>query len=200
MNKPRLRAVRRQHGMTLIMALIMLVVLTLLALTSFNLGKSNLQIVSNMQSRNESVAAAHEVIEQAISNTNFFEQPEAVLSKTCGEANSACVDTNGDGTDDVKVVLSPPPTCVKVAPIKGDKLDLNTEDGRNCSLGETQNSGVEGSNTGNSACADSTWEITAVATDLQNQSTAQVVQGVAVRVPSDDTTTSCPTVSSSSTH
>lgn len=199
MMTPRLR--RRQHGMTLIMALIMLVVLTLLALTSFNLGKSNLQIVSNMQSRNEAVAAAHEVIETAISNTNFFEQPEAVLTKTCGEANSACVDTNGDGTDDVKVVLSPPPTCVKVAPIKVDKLDFKDEDDRNCSLGETQNSGVEGSNTGNSACANSTWEITAVATDLQNESTVQVVQGVAVRVSTDDTTTSCPTGSAgSSTH
>ena len=200
MIKPHPRRVRRrQRGMTLIMALIMLVVLTLLALTSFNLGKSNLQIVSNMQTRNESIAAAHEVIEQAISNTNFFEQPEAVLSTTCGEANSACVDTNGDGIDDVKVVLSPPPTCVKVAPIKGDKLNLMTEEGRNCSLGETQTFGTEDSNTGNSACADSTWEITAVATDLQNQSTAQVVQGVAVRVPSDDTTTSCP-IGSSSTH
>lgn len=200
MMTPRLRSAHRQHGMTLIMALIMLVVLTLLALTSFNLGKSNLQIVSNMQSRNEAVAAAHEVIESAISNTNFFEQPEAVLSTPCGQANTACVDTNGDGVDDVKVVLSPPPTCVKVAPIKSDKLNLNNEDDRNCSLGETQCGGVEGCNTGNSACANSTWEINAVATDLQNQSTAQVVQGVAVRVPIDDTTTSCPTGSSSSTH
>ena len=51
---------RRQHGITLVTALILLVVLTLLALTTFNLGKSNLQIVSNMQQRDEAQAAAND--------------------------------------------------------------------------------------------------------------------------------------------
>ena len=194
MTTPRPRPLRRrQGGMTLIMAVIMLVVLTLLALTSFNLGKSNLQIVSNMQNHDQAVAAAHEVIEMAISNTSFFEQPESVLAAPCGEANAACVDTNGDGTADIKVVLTPPPTCVKVAPIKVTNLSLSVEDDRNCSVGVNQNFGTEGASTGNSECANSTWDISAVATDLQNLSTVQVVQGVAVRVPSDDTATSCPT-------
>jgi Tfp pilus assembly protein PilX len=182
----------RQRGMTLMMALIMLVVLTLLALTSFNLGKSNMQIVSNMQHRDESVAAAREVIEATISDTKFFEQPEAVLARPCGAPNSTCVDTDGDGSDDVRVTLTPQPTCVKVKPIKQETLALNEQDDRNCAQGEKQDFGVAGATTGDSMCSNSVWDIHALATDLRDNSSIEVVEGVAVRVPSDDTTTACP--------
>ena len=185
----------RQRGMTLIMALIMLVVLTMLALTSFNLGKSNLQIVSNMQHRDEAVAAAREVIEETISSTRFFDTRDAILSNPCGgDNNTTCIDTNGDGRADVKVkVLTP--TCAKVAPIKLDQLKLDNPavtDDANCSLSEGQTFGMVGSANGDSLCANSVWDVHAVATDIDNQSTVEVVQGIAVRVPSDDTTTACP--------
>lgn len=190
--KPSTR-VRTQAGMTLIMALIMLVVLTLLALTSFNLGRSNLQIVSNMQQRDEAIAAAHEVIEETISSTAFFETPESILARPCGEANTTCIDTNGDGKHDVKVAL-PKPACVKVAPLKSADLKLDTEEGRSCSQGNGQSFGVAGAETGNSACADSVWDIHAVATEINTNATVEVVQGVSVRVAADDTATSCPAI------
>ena len=38
----------RQRGATLIVSLIMLLLITLLAISSFTLGKGNLQIVGNM--------------------------------------------------------------------------------------------------------------------------------------------------------
>ncbi|TLY72603.1 MAG: hypothetical protein E6K46_03125 [Gammaproteobacteria bacterium] len=41
----------RQRGATLIVSLIMLLLITLLAVSSFTLGKANLQIVGNMQQR-----------------------------------------------------------------------------------------------------------------------------------------------------
>jgi Tfp pilus assembly protein PilX len=191
MNPIRPAPARRQQGMTLVMALIMLVVLTLLALTSFNLGKSNLQIVGNMQNRDEAVAAAHEVPEQTISGTAFFETPEALMTNPCGEANTACVDTNGDGKDDVTVHV-PAPTCVKVAPVKQSTLNLNDGDDRECTLGENQSFGVEGAATGNSACSNSVWDVHAIATDIDTNAQVEVVQGVAVRVPTDDTATQCP--------
>lgn len=181
----------RQRGMTLIMALIMLVVLTLLALTSFNLGKSNLQVVSNMQQRDEAIAAAHEVIEETLSSTAFFETPEKILSKPCGEANTTCVDTNGDGKDDIKVTL-PKPTCVKVAPIKQAELNLAASEDQLCAQSENQAFGVAGAATGNSACANSVWDLHAIATEIDSAASVEVVQGVAVRVPADDTATSCP--------
>jgi len=49
---------RRQRGAALIVSLIMLLLITLLAISSFTVGKSNLQIVGNMQQRAQALAAA----------------------------------------------------------------------------------------------------------------------------------------------
>ncbi len=84
----------------------MLVLLTMLALTSFNLGKSNLQVVANMQQRDEAIAAARETLEEVISSPQFTIDPSKALAATCGALNQRCVDSNGDGTADVTVVLS----------------------------------------------------------------------------------------------
>jgi Tfp pilus assembly protein PilX len=182
----------RQRGVTLITALIMLVLLTLLALTSFNVGKSNLQIVSNMQQRDEATAAAREVIEETISTTRFFVTPENILANPCGAPNQRCVDTNGDGKNDVRVVIAPAPKCVKAPLIKNSDLDLAMPEDVKCSMGAAQNFGVEGAVDGNSACGDSVWEIHAVATDIETAAQVEVTQGVAVRVARDDITNNCP--------
>ncbi|MDL2355293.1 MAG: hypothetical protein QFF03_08555 [Pseudomonadota bacterium] len=187
-----MRMPARQDGVTLVVALIMLVLLTLLALTSFNLGKSNLQIVSNMQQRDEAVAAAREVIEETISSTRFFDTPADVLATPCGAPNQRCIDTNGDGRPDVTVALTPPPACVKAQSIKNSDLDMTNTDDAGCSLGSTQNFGVSGAVTGNSECANSVWEVTAVATDVNTQASVTVTQGIAVRVAKDDIATNCP--------
>jgi Tfp pilus assembly protein PilX len=181
----------RQRGMTLVMALILLILLTVLALTSFSLGNSNLQIVSNMQQREQAVAAAHQVIEETISSTRFFETPAAAVTNPCGAPNQRCVDTDGDGRDDVKVVLSPPPTCVKAQSIKNSDLDLADAEDAGCSVGSNQNFGVAGASDGNSECAKSVWEVNAVATDMATQASVKVTQGVAVRVAKDDIASNC---------
>jgi Tfp pilus assembly protein PilX len=183
----------RQRGMTLVTALIMLVLLTLLALTSFNLGKSNLQIVSNMQQRDEATAAAREVIEETISNTRFFVTPNNILVNPCGAPNQRCVDTNGDGKNDVQVAITPAPKCVKAPIIKNSALDIAKREDADCSMGSAQNFGVAGAVDGNSACADSIWEVSAVATDIDTSAKVKVTQGVAVRVARDDVTNNCPT-------
>jgi len=190
----RYRTPVRQRGMTLIMALIMLVVLTLLALSSFNLGKSNLQIVSNMQHRDEAVAAAHEVMEETLSSTRFFNKPGDFLSAKCdGEANTTCFDSNQDGINDIKVAITQEPECVKVAPIKQETLDLEVTEDQLCAVGENQAHGVEGAVTGNSACSNTTWDVHAVATEIATKAQVEVVQGIAVRLPTDGTITPCGT-------
>lgn len=183
----------RQRGITLITALIMLVLLTLLALTTFNLGKSNLQIVSNMQQHDEAAAAAHEVIEETISNTRFFVTPDNILANPCGGTpNTRCVDTNGDGTTDVKVAITPAPKCVKAPVIMNTALDLSVPEDAKCSMGSAQAFGVTGAVDGSSACADSVWEVSAEATDVQTDAKVTVTQGVAVRVAKDDVANNCP--------
>ncbi len=194
MRRPSSR-LQRQRGVTLVVALIMLVLLTLLALTSFNLGKSNLQIVSNMQQRDEAIAASREVIEETISNTRFFDTPTNLLNNPCdGVLNTRCIDVNGDGTTDVRVALTPAPSCVKAAYIKTTTLDLSDSEDLACSAGSSQNFGVAGAYTGNSECANSVWEVHAVATDVATEATVEVVQGIAVRVDKDSIATNCPGV------
>lgn len=188
-----MKMLRRQQGMTLVMALVMLVVLTLLALTSFNLNQSNLQVVSNMQQRDEALAAAREVIEETISNTNFFTTPDNALANPCGANNTRCIDTNGDGTDDITVAITPAPACVKAQAIKTSDLDLAVEEDLACSIGAGQAFGTEGANTGNSTCANSIWDVNVVATDIVTEAKVEVTQGVAVRVPEDNVAANCPT-------
>ncbi len=187
-----MKSIHKQQGMTLIMALIMLVLITLLALTSFNLGKSNLMVVSNMQLREEASAAANEVIEEVISSNFFTQSSNSALLNPCGGvANTRCVDTNGDGTTDITVRLTPQPGCVKAKVIKNSELDVTSEEERECLTGANGNPGIEDSSTGASLCSNTVWEVTAEATDDRTDAKVTVVQGVAVKVPTDDVLTQC---------
>ncbi|GAB3428732.1 hypothetical protein NX773_06650 [Massilia solisilvae] len=182
---------RRQRGITLVMALIMLVLLTLLALTSITLGNSNLQIVSNMQQREQAVSAAYQVLEETISSTRFFNTPDAALANPCGAPNQRCVDTDGDGKTDIKVTLTPSPACVKAQAILNSNLNLEDSEDAGCAVGSSQFFGVAGATTGSSECGNTTWDITAVATDVVTDASVKVTQGVSVRVATDDIVTNC---------
>lgn len=182
----------KQKGAVLVVSLIILVLMTLLAVTSFNIGKSNLQIVSNMQRKNETVAAAQVAIDSAVSKTLFTTTPAAAFLNPCGGvANTLCVDSNGDGVNDITVTLTPAPTCVKAQTVLNANLDLSNTEDAGCAVGVGQNFGVGGA-TGNSLCADSMWEINAVATDNSSNATVTVTEGVAVRVSTDSIATACP--------
>lgn len=181
----------RQRGATLIISLIILILMTLIAVSAFNLGKGNLQVVGNMQRQNEAMAAAQEALEEAISTTRLFDSPTNIFLGSCG-ANVKCVDTNDDGVADVTVTLTPTPSCVKAATVKNATLDLSVAEDAGCSSGAVQSFGIAGASTGDSLCSDSVWELNAVAVDTQSQASVTVTQGVAVRVSTDNVATSCP--------
>ncbi|MGQ0522218.1 MAG: pilus assembly PilX family protein [Betaproteobacteria bacterium] len=61
-----------QRGATLLVSLIMLVVLTLFAVTGFNLSSVNLRIAGNFQMQKTMEAAAQQAIEQVISASASF--------------------------------------------------------------------------------------------------------------------------------
>jgi len=188
------RAIRaRQRGFVLVVALVMLVMLILLALSSFNMVKGDLQIVSNMQQRNEAVAAATQTLEEVISSPRFITTPNDALASPCnGAANTRCVDSNGDGKPDVTVTLAPAPHCVKAQAIKNSALDVTKADDIGCSLGGNQAFGVAGAVTGDSLCDDSVWEAHAIATDNVTEAKAEATLGISVRVAKDDVASSCP--------
>ncbi len=163
---------RKQEGVTLIVGMIMLILLTLMAVTSFKLGKGNLQIVGNMQFRNETLRAAEEVIEARVST------PTNVVAAWTGS-----VDINGDSTPDVAVAVTP--TLVQAYVKKNSVINLNDPGQLGCTLGTAQVFGVEGAATGNSLCAAALYDLKVVATEAATNAKVELHQGVAIQVPAD---------------
>lgn len=186
-------ALQRQRGMTLFVALVMLVLITLLAMSTFNLGKSSIQVVNNMQSRDEGIAASRRVLDEAMSSTRFIDTPQDALAAPCGTSNVRCSDVNGDGLNDIVTTLSKP-SCIKVKSIKNMDLNLGNSEDRGCTVGVQQGTfgqANSGGTSGNSMCSDTTWEMTASSEDKTVQSKVDVVQGVAVRVATSNADTYC---------
>ena len=172
----------RQHGATLIISLIMLVLMTLLAVTSFNLGKGSLQTVGNMQTRNIALTAAQETLEQIVSNAHFTDSKIAIIPAVGAcPVNSKCIDSNGDGVTDVTVTILAP-ICVKAAVIPNSQIDPNGVNG-NC--------GDSTSADGSSFCSDTLWEVSVSAVDATTQAQYSITQGVAVPVNSNRVPVGC---------
>lgn len=188
---------KRQAGTVLVIGMIMLVLMTLLALTSFNLGKGEYQIISNMQFQGEAASAAQMALEQVVSNLTFSSTPESVFASPCSGPNTICYDTNGDTHTDVTVTIrsrSDPakPTCITAKVIKNASLNLSNPEDLGCTTGASQSFGIAGAATGNSLCADSIWDVQAEAVDSVTQARATITEGMSVRVSSDNVINSCP--------
>ncbi len=67
-----MKSCKRQRGVVLFVALIMLVMMTLFAVSAVNLSTVNLRIVGNMQAMKMMDADAQDAIEQIISDMNNF--------------------------------------------------------------------------------------------------------------------------------
>lgn len=165
-------APRRQRGATLLVGLIMLVLMTLMAVTSFRLGKSNLQIVGNLQFRNETMRAAEEAVEVAISS------PASV-----SVASASNIDINADGVADVAVTITP--TLVQAHVKKNSALDLTDPGQLGCTLGQAQAFGIIGAAVGNSLCAATLYDLRVVAREAATNTAVEMHQGISVQVPAD---------------
>ena len=191
---------RSQRGTTLIIALIMLVLLTLFAVSSFNTANTNLKVVGNMQQKSEALNAAQQAIETVMSTPQFIANPANAVPVPCGSANTLCLDINGDSVADFTTTLIGPdyptgphqPTCVTVRVIKNQELDVNNAEDLGCAAGQQAGAaGVAGAMTGDSLCANTVWEIRARTVNSTGGANSIVTQGVGVRVSSDSAGTSC---------
>jgi len=90
-----------QRGAALIVGLIMLVLVTIMLLAALTLSTSGFRSVSNMQFREEAIAAANRAIDQVISS-NFTAVPASEEIE---------VDIDADGNIDYTVVIDEP-QCV----------------------------------------------------------------------------------------
>lgn len=192
---------RTQKGMTLVVGLIMLIMISLAAVVTYNISKTSLDVVGNMQFQNEAVASADSTIQEALSTTRMFRTPNTVfLDELCDGPNSRCYDLDGDRVKDDMTVNLATPICVRAAliPTAALRAELDNPDpviskeARNCIKSETQETlGTEGAGTGGSLCANSTWELAATATDSKTGTRVTVTQGAAVRVGTADLTAMC---------
>ncbi len=186
-----------QQGFSLLISMIMLLLMTLMAIASFHMSSSQTAIVANSQHKNEGIDAATQAIEIVVNSSNFTQNPAAAIpNSNCasgGGSNTWCVDSNGDGVQDFKVTMPTQPKCVEAAAILNSQLNLQNADDLACSSGAQQNFGVAGGvGSGNSLCANSTWEITAQADDSATETSATVTQGVSMRIPATAMTNNCP--------
>lgn len=173
---------RRQRGVALVVSLIMLVAITLIAVSAGNLVQSNLKIVQNMESRDMVRFAAYAALEEAISSARFTESPDAIFADSCEVNNQKCYDFNGDGTNDVTVTVAAP-SCVIVQPIENSQLDVfNSAADASCFLPPAIYS----------MCANSIWELEATATDAVTGAQVVVRQGVGILTTLNRIDSACP--------
>jgi Tfp pilus assembly protein PilX len=165
----------RQRGATLLVALIMLVLLTLFAVSAIRTGNIGLKIVGNQQTQKSMEASAQQAIEQVLSNLGNFD-PATVVAPTATVAQRICV--NGSPP----VITSSPSTT---ACTSGTPVDISPA--RCISSTRSQYDSL----TQPMATFDNVWEFTATVTDSLTGAKAVYHQGIKMRMLAN----SCPGVS-----
>lgn len=189
-----------QRGVTLLVTMIMLILLSLFALTAFNTSTGNMRVIGNMQIKLEALAAATQAIEQTISADFFTTSPDAVA------ASPVLVDIDNNGTTDYTAKISPKPSCFRSRIVKNDELkqpataaawiaasalsdvDFKKQWPEVACMSNTKGGGGDGEN---SWCADSEWNVRAVVDDVATGTHVAINQGVAKRVLTVDAVNSC---------
>jgi hypothetical protein len=160
------RSPRSERGVTLVVGLIMLVVVTLMVTSAFLLSTTNLKAVANTQFRDEAIAAGNVAVERVLSA--MF-----VGTNTVPAAGTYNINLNNDDDPNTDYQVSiPTPVCVRAA------AELPT--------------GASAPGSGSSVTLvlppaapttfETLWEIFATVTDAASGASVVVRQGVRVRL------------------
>lgn len=154
---------KRERGATLVVALIMLALMTLLVVNAFTLSSTNLKAVGNMQAREESLAAANQALETVVSSS-FTDAPVA---------QQINVDINKDGTADYVVSIDVP-RCIQATQLPATTFCAN-KFAPLCTAGDWYTD----------------WELKATVTDPASGAAVEVFQGVRVQLTPTQKTAVC---------
>ncbi len=167
---------RSQAGITLVVSLIMLIVLTLLVVSAVRFGNINLRIAGNAQAEAEASAAAQVAIERTIAEIDATADLDGL------EAKSVAVSTGG-GTYTVAITK---PSCVTTANINAMKeLNAKKADDQVCYGGGTGDLplGAGGELVEPpTECKKQLWDFQAGVNDAATGASVSMLQGVQVRV------------------
>jgi hypothetical protein len=175
---------RRSRGSALVVAIVFLLLLSTLALTGLRSSTTNVQIVGNMQARQEVTAAAQMLIEQTISTDEFARNSDGVFAALGKAGGGVKTDFNGDGNDDATAWLAQAPVCLRARSVALNDLDpSNPVDAPCFASASLTNPGLVtgGGAPAGSLCADTEWEIVASAADPQTGATITLHQGISMR-------------------
>lgn len=177
----------RQHGIVLITALVLMVMLTLVVLTSLSVSLASIGISKNVDNSLAAKAAAQDAIEGIITNPAFLRSPTTIST------TAYSIDGDSDGTAEYAVSMRAACVGGRLLPVS----ELNSYSASDLACQNTaamNNSGivVSGGNSNQmSVCGDTRWNIRAVATRSNVGARGEINQGVSVRLPADDMTTYC---------
>lgn len=160
-------APRRQGGMTLIISMVMLVILTLFVVSAIRIANINLRITANYQWQKEMEALTDSAIEQAVSTSSTFDNAAvqagtAIDSEICSDG-SVVASCSAVGKTKVGTVSTPRCLSTKVASGYSKKLDALAPD-------------------------DNDWLIKATTTDNLSGAKVTLYRGITVRMLAN----SCP--------
>lgn len=181
-----------QQGMTLLVAMVLLMAMALFGIWSVKSSTTNLHIVGNTQARQEAMSVAQTALEKTISTPLFTQSPDTVAATPLPE------DVDGDGNVDYTANVSPAPSCYRSKVIKSNELDPSVSADMAC-MGSSaaQNSGIEvaggATNVGDSLCSDSEWNVRVQVVDTDRTDVNVAVnQGIKLRTLSTDASNACP--------
>jgi hypothetical protein len=180
----------KQRGMTLVVAMLFLIILSLFAVSSFNSSTTNTRVTGNMIARQEAQAAAQWLIDETISSPEFADDPKTVTAATY------TVDFDNDGTADSSPKLDPEPVCQRSRALKMTELDIMDNNDLACMKGSGGGGGLVDTGThdptsGDSLCSNTEWNVRAVVDDPLTGARVAVNQGVGVRVEKTTATDYC---------
>ena len=184
------RIARRQRGVSLLIALILLAAITFLSVSAFNASTTNLRAVGNTEARQGAQAAAQAAIDLTISNILFTIDPAAVAAEPLD------IDIDGDGLADYRPILQPAPACTRVTVLKVPDLNPALPADLACmgsSVARTSgiDSGDAALEAGKSLCANSEWLVRAQTDDSRTGVRVALNQGVGVRILETDSENFC---------
>ena len=161
----------REQGMTMVIALIMLIVITLFVVSMVRMSNTNALIVGNMQAQKAVEAEAQQAIEVAVNNFQFFDDAIAESGQwTSTSAQYLTYATLWTSYKPAGADNTPPAT--QSSPIRIYRPQcLHYEP----STGYSALSGV--------APQDTYWDMKVTASDTFTGSTTEVHQGLQMRLP-----------------
>lgn len=172
----------RQEGMTLLVSMIMLIVLTLLVVSAIRFGNVNLRIANNTQVKAEATAAANAALEQVLDTA----KAAANLDQVNVGGKAYAVKTGGA----TYTVNTSKPTCNLSRPVANAELDPNDAADQKCFESQDQDKALTANNattTSPSACNSQLWSVQADVDDGSSGARVTSVQGFSVRVSAQTT-------------